>query len=330
MLRYVLFLSGLSLLAACTTSSSSASADKPKPILSSDTTQLNKIALSHVQAYLMIGNNPKAEERFQTISEPELMPEAMLALAELRAAQGDDLEAQQAFMLAMNDSTLNRQQVTPELLGYLCKQKKWEILQGYASGLVNSALPTLIKNQQLATLGLCFFHAQQWQEANNWLNQLDFTQPVEPAVYLALAQLNVEQQQYKTAQQLIDKYETNKTQIDAQTLWTSFIVYEALQNKHLAEQTAQQLKQLFPASDYTLITKTKMAFQKKDSEAVVTKSLPISSNQSTKPTIHLIKKGETLYQLSKRYVVSVADLLKWNPTLVVDDISLGTAIQVSE
>jgi LysM repeat protein len=42
-----------------------------------------------------------------------------------------------------------------------------------------------------------------------------------------------------------------------------------------------------------------------------------------------MQKGETLYQLSKRYGVTIPELQAWNPSLVIDDISVGTKIRVT-
>ena len=290
----------------------------------------SKIALSHVQAYLLIGNLEKAQQRFQTINSPESMPQAVLALAELRAASGDVQGAQQAFVLASNELNLNKQQVSPALLEYLCEHKKWPVLQGYAQGLMATQAPVAVKNQQLTTIGLCFFKQQQWSDAHQWLNALDLSQPVDPLVYLALARFNIEQQQNELAQQLINKFETTKTKVDAQILWHSFEIYSVLQQPQLAQQAASQLMQLFPNTDYArkylILTKR---FKKQ--AAIEVASIKPAPQQTITPTLtHVIKQGETLYRLSKRYNVSVSDLLKWNPSLVVDDIPLGTAIHVAE
>jgi LysM repeat protein len=326
MLRSLFVLCGFWLIVACASQPS----EPPKSALNKDVTQLTQITLSHVKAYLLIGNIPKAEALFQSIKQPELNPNALLALAELRAAKGDALGAQQAFLLSTIQPQFNRYQVSPALLDYFCSEKRWQILEGYAAGLVNVEIPATTKNQQLSAIGLCFFSEQRWQEAINWLSLLDFTQQLDPFVYLAMARLNIEVQQNSVAQQFIDKYETTKTQVDAQSLWTSFEVFRALQQHSLAEQAAQQLMVLFPNTNYgrkyLILTKR----NKQVPEMVVKPSTILPVQDKKKPLTHLIKKGETLYQLSKRYNISVADLLKWNPSLVIDDISLGTPIQVSE
>jgi LysM repeat protein len=45
-------------------------------------------------------------------------------------------------------------------------------------------------------------------------------------------------------------------------------------------------------------------------------------------SFHIMKKGETLYQLSIRYGVTSPELMSWNPNLVIDDISIGTKIRI--
>lgn len=326
MLRLLLLVSGLSLLAAC----SSQAPQKPKSSPIKDTAQLNNVALSHVRAYLLIGNIEKAEQRFQTINQADMQPEVLLTLAELRAAKGDDLGAQQAFIQSTQHSEFGKQLVATELLDYFCAQNKWPMLLGYATAMASRELTVSTRNQQLTNIGLCLFRAQHLSDAYKLLSELDFNQPIEPFAYLALARLSIEQQQTQTAQQLMDKFEVNKTQVDPEILWLSFEVYSYLQKPQLAQQAAQQLLALFPSNSFTrkylILTKR----NKHVPETVVKPTTVLAKEDKAKPQIHLIKKGETLYQLSKRYNVTVAELLKWNPNLVIDDISLGTPIQVSE
>ncbi|KXI27665.1 LysM peptidoglycan-binding domain-containing protein [Paraglaciecola hydrolytica] len=327
MLRSLFLLSAIYLASACTTSPSTQT-DKISP--PKDTAQLNNVTLSHVRAYLLIGNIQKAEERFQTISNLELNPESLLTLAELRAAKGDILGAQQAFSLAINDPLFNKKQMSSGLLDYLCDHKKRQVLQGYAAGLTSDELSVSTKNQQLTTIGLCFVNEQQWSEARHWLSQIDLNKAVEPIVYLVLARFDVEQRQYDSAQQFMDKFEATRTKVDAQILWHTFEVYSLLQHQQQAEQAAQQLMILFPntafARKYLILTKR----LKKNIQKTLNEPLEAPTPTRVQVKVHVIKKGETLYQLSKRYDVSVADLLKWNPTLVVNDIALGSVIRVSE
>lgn len=325
MLQFLFVLSALYLITACASQPTAA----PQPVPQS-APQSNDITLSHIRAYLALGNFQKAEERFQIIDTPEQDPDALLVLAELRAVKGDNLGAQQAFLQSVNHSEVGRHQVSTDLLDYFCREKKWPILQGYALGLEGSDLPVTAKNQQLSSLGRCFFSGKYWQDAYNSLSKLDFNQQVEPFAYLALARLHVEQQQDKMAQQFIDKFEANKTQVDPEILWTSFEVYSALQKPQLAQQSAQQLVTLFPNNPFTrkYLILTKRNKNMRQEEVIAPPVLPVEHN--IKPKIHLIKAGETLYQISKYYNISVADILLWNPGLAIDSISLGAPIQVAE
>jgi len=58
---------------------------------------------------------------------------------------------------------------------------------------------------------LCFFHAQRWDEAKYWLEQVNLTDKVKPLIYLALVRTDIEQPLYLNAQSLINQYEQRKT-----------------------------------------------------------------------------------------------------------------------
>lgn len=312
-----------------------------------------QVTLSHVKAYLLLGNIKKAEQLFQTIEAPELNAQAMLALAELQAAKGDSVDAQQRFLLALTDTRyeapLNKAQVSASLLDYFCAEKKWPALQGYASALVASRaddnaqnsnpLTIQIRNSALTQIGLCFFNEQHLDQAQKWLQQLDMTQQLDPQVHLALARIAIEENQKSVAQNAINQYEATKTKIDAKMLWTAFEVYQALAQPDMAEQTGDNLYALFPHNEYTrkyiLTIKRgdRIKQQQQESMGLLQTIHSAPAEKQTPPapeqSFHIMKKGETLYQLTKRYDVLMADLLRWNPDLVVNDISVGTKVWVS-
>ena len=353
-MRYILLLSALLILVGC---ASTPSETKP-PLGRHNLAHANgahdsKTTLSYVRAYLLIGNIKKAEEHFTTLQTPALIPGALMALAELHAAKGNSVDAQQTFLLALTDTrfdaSLNTQQVSANLLDYFCTEKKWPALQGYGSALVarapdnptqnTSPSGTHLKNNALTQIGLCFFNKQRLDEAHKWLLQLDDTQQLAPQAYLALARISVEQKLYSAAQQLINQYEATKTKIDAKMLWTAFEVYQALKQPEIAKQLGENLRALFPGNKYTrkyiMVVKRGDRMQREQQKTTA----PLQTTHSTSvikqtaisqtKTFHIIRKGETLYQISIRYDVSILDLLTLNPTLVVDDISLGTSIRLS-
>lgn len=287
------------------------------------------MTLSHVKAYLLIGNVIKADERFQTIKTPELVPGAMLTLAQLRAAKGDSLGAQQAFMFALDNQSLSNQPVSFKLLDYFCQQKMWLSLENYGANLLDSSTEIAAKNAALSMIGQCFFKAQDSVKAKYWLAQLDLALPVAPVDFLALARLSIEDNQYTEAKQFIIRFEKTKNMIDAHTLWTALEVYQELQQPKQAEITGQNLTTLFPDSDYSIVYREMLKSNTQGLDKTVKTKIPQQVKLDTKEMIHIIKKGETLYQLSKRFEVTISDLLKWNPALVVDDISLGTSIRLT-
>lgn len=321
------------MLVACTSNQ----AETQALLVQNDASHSNKTTLSYVRAYLHIGNIKKAQEQFQKLEKPELNPGAMLALAELRAAEGDIIGAQQAFLFSFADNQLNTPlhqiEVSPDLIDFFCREKKWQALEAYGTARIDSVAAIGSINAPLSKIGNCFFSEQRWQEAKYWLEKLDFALPVQPFSYLALARMSIEQKQYSAAKAWIEKFEATKTAIDAKILWRSFEVYRALQKPDIAFHMAEHLRSLFPNSPYTrkylVLVKTgqieQLGLERR------TRSESGSKSVKKRPTkaFHSIKSGETLYQLSKQYDLSIADLLLWNPDLVIEDIALGTRIQIS-
>ena len=321
--RHFLFLSSVLILLGC---SSSPNNLQNKNIRGES---ISQVTLSHVKAYLLIGNITKADERFQTIQTPELVPGAMLALAQLRAAKGDSLGAQQAFVFALDNQTLSGQPITSKLLDYFCQKKMWQALEGYGTNLLDSATAIMAKNASLSMIGQCFFKTHEWIKAKYWLNQLDLMQAVGPLDFLALARLSIEDKQYKKAEQFMIRFEETKNNLNAHMLWTALKVYQGLQQPKRVEQIGQHLSALFPDSDYSLVYLEMRKANTQGLNRTVKEEVPTRAKIDTKGKTHIMKKGETLYQLTKRYNVLIGEVLKWNPNLVVNDISLGTKVWVS-
>jgi Tfp pilus assembly protein PilF len=320
--RHFLFLSSVLILLGC---SSSPNNLQNKNIRGES---ISQVTLSHVKAYLLIGNITKADERFQTIQTPELVPGAMLALAQLRAAKGDSLGAQQAFVFALDNQTLSGQPITSKLLDYFCQKKMWQALEGYGTNLLDSATAIMAKNASLSMIGQCFFKTHEWINAKYWLNQLDLMQAVGPLDFLALARLSIEDKQYKKAEQFMIRFEETKNNLNAHMLWTALKVYQGLQQPKRVEQIGQHLSALFPDSDYSLVYREMLKLNSQGLRKKLKTDISRQATLDTKGIIHIIKKGETLYQLSKRYGVTAAALMSWNPNLVIDDISIRTKIRI--
>lgn len=305
-----------------------------------------QVTLSHIKAYLHLGNIKKADQLFQTIEASELNAQAMLTLAGLNAAKGNSIDAQQMFLSALTDDEfevpLNKANIPADLLDYFCAEKKWPALKGYGTAIINMtndesttlADNTAIKNNALTKIGLCSFYQQRWDETKYWLEQVDFNQPVNPLIYLALARSNIEQQLYEEAQSLITQYEQKKDTVEAQTLWNAIEVYMALKQPDMATQIGENMRTLFHYNEYTrkyiLLTKRGLIQAIENNPIPSPTLIPTYPNpeEIPKDVFHTIKKGETLYQLSKRYGVTTPELMSWNPNLVIDDISIGTKIRI--
>jgi len=345
LLKYLIIAGGVLLLFGCSTVPTNAKKDDSSINVADSTL----ITLSHVKAYLLIGNVKQAQKTFDTIDNAHAVQNTLLTLAELRAATGDAEGAQQAFLQSLDSGQLDKHSVSLTLMDYFCTQKKWPALQGYASALVantpednaQNASPSGIhvKSIALTQIGLCFFNEQQFNEAQKWLQQLDVTQPLAPQAYLALARMAVEQKQYPKAQEFINQYELTKTTIDAKMLWSAFEVYMSLEQPEIANLLGENLRSLFPNNEYTrnyIITvkrKQRMMRRQQNATALIqTIDSTFEKKQailSPEQPFHIMQKGETLYQLSKRYGLTIPELQAWNPSLEIDNISVGTKIRVT-
>ncbi|MDU0354642.1 LysM peptidoglycan-binding domain-containing protein [Paraglaciecola aquimarina] len=382
MVRYSLLLSGLLILAACSSTHLDDSPTENKVSkIASNNPNPKQNTLSYIRAYLLTGNVKKAEALFNSIENIEESAQASLLEAELNAAKGDSIEAQRAFLAALNnkqfDLQLNKQFVSENLLDYFCAEHKWPALEGYGEALLKnlstasashtelSPSPSNTKpfhNQAISQIGLCFFDQQHWQQASYWLDKLDIKQLNDPSVYLALARLHIIKQQFSAAAELMKSYETSKVKVDAKTLWDAIEVYIALNQAAQVNKYGEHLYSLFPNNEYTrkyiIFSRRQqrraLALQQSEpdqpSSKTVKQPIDIESNPlpltvakqasnsslhtvpepSDSTQYHVMKKGQTLYRLSKTYAVLIGDLLRWNPNLRVDDIPLGTRIRVSE
>lgn len=337
--RYLIVVGGILLLIGC-----SSTLTKPQAYTSVKNDSNNSfIKLSHVKAYLLVGSIKQAQTTFDNIENKETIPFASLVQAELSAASGNAMAAQQAFLLAIQNKQLVENSFSDNLLDYFCAEKKWPALQGYGEALIVSTPVNKAnieaKNNAISQIGMCFYGQQRWDETNYWLEKIEESQITSPLVYLVLARSKVEQKQYPVAQALMNKFETRKTEIDARSLWTTIEIYNALNQAEEVKKYGNHLRSLFPNNEYTrkyiLLTKRGERMKHRQLSTVTpietANSTPLAKQTTLTSEIifHTMKKGETLYQLSKRYDVSIADLLNWNPNLVVDDISLGTSVRIS-
>lgn len=344
MIKHVLFAVLLFVILGC-----SSSPNEKKPDTVNDKEHSNHVTLSHVRAYLLLGNIQKAEQLFQNIYSTDLNGQSQLLLAELHAAKGNSIEAQKVFLSALTNLQFELAQdkasIPEALLDYFCEEEKWPALKGYGASIISTANDeteslthyTDIKNDALTKIGLCFYYQQRWGDTQYWLEKLDKTKQIKPIIYLALARAKIEQQQFSDAQGFMTQYEQNKDTVDPQSLWIAIEVYLGLNQPEMVTQVGENMRSLFPHNDYTrkyiLLTKrrrTQDIAKKLSPSLTLSSSLPLALEPKDDiNAFHIMKKGETLYQLSKRYGVTIPELQLWNPSLVIDNISVGTKIRLT-
>ncbi len=348
MLQHLRFICLILLLCACSSG--------PDTQMQNTVNQPAKVSqnttLSHIRAYLLIGNVDRAAQLFQSLDQSNLTSQGQILLAEIHAAQGDSVAAQQVFLSALANTQsgagLASASIPSDLLDYFCTEKKWPALEGYGQAMLNTASDVNksaiagVKNKVLTNIGLCFFNQQQWQKSAEWLSHVELNEQVNPLAYLALARANIALQKPNEAQRYINQYKQSKNKIDADALWAEIQVYVALNQPDKAIEIGEVLRTLFGFNEatrkYILLTKRGILAPPSTSKPVITQpSVPNTAPAVAQPnaaatieynSIHTIQKGETLYRISKLYGLTTAELQAWNPELDVHDIPIGTQIRV--
>jgi hypothetical protein len=106
-----------------------------------------------------------------------------------------------------------------------------------------------------------------------------------------------------------------KYTVETQTLWNVIEVYMALKQPDVAAQIDENMRGLFHYNEYThkyiLLTKRGLIQTIENNPIPSPTLIPTSPNpeEIPKDVFHLIKKGETPYQLSKRYGVTAPELM---------------------
>jgi LysM repeat protein len=97
--------------------------------------------------------------------------------------------------------------------------------------------------------------------------------------------------------------------------------------------TPYDIYKLNPDSQNGLKVNSVILIPNKDSVVSNSNSEPkvfSSAFSSDKPKTHLVLAKETMYSISKKYNVSIADLEKWNPILKTEGLQPGQVLKVSE
>jgi Tfp pilus assembly protein PilF len=286
-------------------------------------------SLSYIKAYLQLGDIQQAQSLYDDLNRPDSSVDTLLVLAELRAAQNDPTGAQQAFFDAMAFPQFLVSSTPNQLINFFCEQKKWLALEGYAKSVQQMTLTSNQKNQYLTPVALCFYNHNKPDEAGFWLAQLDSESQLSADVYLALAKIRADSQEWTIAKRFMRLFERNKTQVTADNLWSAAHIYHVLNRPNKASQLIDSIQRLFPMWEFPKSYQNQILIADKRKVAKVEESEPeLKTFLVNRSTVHVMQKGETLYSLSRKYQVNVSELKTWNPNLIVDDIPLGTSIIV--
>jgi len=155
-------------------------------------------------------------------------------------------------------------------------------------------------------------------------------QPRRVTVLALLAELQVSQKQYDNAKDTLERWEA-VTGITADSTYLRYQIAQIEADKASKKRYARTLLDRFAQHPNA---------QKVSFDAVVSREVQPSTHlepatpkeevNTSSLIVHELKSGETLYRLSLKYNVSVAQLIKWNHLENVSRLSVGQKIIVSQ
>lgn len=187
-------------------------------------------------------------------------------------------------------------------------------------------------------LAICSHRQGKADESLNYVRTALQHQPGRARSWYMFVELLVASQQWQEAKLAFRQYE-KVVPVNADTLNLAIEIEQGLGNPKVAKGYQEMLEALYPdkvGQPRKVILAPASQASTVGSPAVQAVSLQsqpqrgVSSLYSGKAKYHVLQKGETLYQISRRYGVSVQALVSWNNILDVSNISIGQKILVSQ
>ncbi len=301
-------------------------------------------SLSIALAYLQLGNVKKAEPNLKRALEEQPNSGAVyLGYALYYQQLGEYEKAEASFVQAKRYSPSNG--APQDFATYLCRKGEYESAVSHYTSTVSVAGDG-IKKSLLISLGECYYIQEKWAEAASAFEEsLSVPIPDNDKALLRLADIALRDNNAKKALTYLEQFNQSKTQVTADSLSLEAKIYQRLGLESKLSHTVDMLQTLFPNHESTALyqtaQKTDIEEVPEKQEVIIAKQKPVedvpsepeslNDNQPTEqqPKFHIIKKGETLYRITRMYAVTLEQLAEWNPTLKADDISIGTKILIS-
>lgn len=245
-MRIITILSCLGLLLALISCSTNTTTKAVKPDPQEVATRKSNILIRLGMAYVERGQNQVALDQFnKALKIDPNSHDAYTAIANLYENIGQSDLAQQHYKKAVelapdNPATLNNYGK------YLCNNGDYAEAESYFSKAADTPLYARAW-VPLTNAGQCMQRANQLDKAEqNLRTALKANQTYAPAL-MAMAQLNYQQQKYRTARAFLQRYEAVQT-LNAQQLLLAVEIEQALGDQQTANKYAQQLRKQFPGS----------------------------------------------------------------------------------
>jgi len=331
LLQIVIFILCLS---ACATQNNGASDTSEV-----DTLQAARTRVSLGLTYLKNGNYVQAKTNLDKALEyaPEL-GDVHFALAYYYQQVSEQGLAKEYYQRALDLDEDN-----PDLINsygaFLCEVGDYKAADAY----LMKAVKTRSYSRSAETyenLAICSHSQGKLKESQQYLRTALKHQPGRGKSWYMLIELLLSQQLWQEASQAYRKYE-KVVPVNSDTLKLAIEIENGLGKHKVAKGYIDMLGSLYPDDAETprrVVLTTSNTLPASDSnteDTVVLADTPkveetASDLSQSAVTFHILQKGETLYQISRRYDVRVQSLIDWNNISDVSSLAIGQKILVSE
>lgn len=300
-------------------------------------------SLSIALAYLQLGNTGKAELNLQkALDENPTSGSVYLGYALYYQQLGDYEKAEAAFFQAKQYSPASL--IPEDFVTYLCRKGEYDAATSHYTSVVSVA-GDRVKKSLLIDLAECYYRQEHVEKAEEaYLQSLKQSGGSNDKALLRLAELALKRGESLVALDYLARFNASKVHVTAESLQLEIDTYQVLGMEDKVSQASQMLSALFPnhLSNGHMVTEgeTSESLPKPqtidDSQVIATSIADTSIEETETPASeesarhHILKKGETLYRVTRMYDVSLEQLRAWNPELEINNISIGTKIYLQD
>ncbi len=297
-----------------------------------------KTRLSLGLSYLQAGNFSQAKFNLdRALSFAPRFADAHYGMAFYYQQVGEVAQAREAYDTALGLAP-NDPEISNSYGAFLCTQGQFDEAEQLFLKAVSSR-DYVSSAQTYENAAICQQTKGDITQAIFYLKKSLNHQPRRASVLALLAELQTSQQQYADAKRTLNRLES-VSGVTADSVYLRYQIAQFEGDTVRQRDYANMLQARFPQHpnaqkvilDAEIIASGGVPKVQPSEAKPAAKASSTTEQHSEKrsPLVHVLQKGETLYRLSVRYQVSVADLITWNKLTNATNLSVGQRIIVSQ